>query len=136
MPDFKPGGHHPDPFASEKPLFTINAQNAAQYANNLTEGHKALLRAYRDTYAMNVYPSHRTAAHPQRIYDATKRIATTANLAAGRQWRDRSGRRHPVPDPEAGRRGVLESRAALPRRCGANATSARRRSPRAATTRW
>ena len=30
---------------------------------------------------MNVYPTHRSAAVPQRIYDATKRIATTAQLA-------------------------------------------------------
>ncbi len=32
---------------------------------------------------MNVYPTHRSAAFPQRIYDATKRIATTAKLAEG-----------------------------------------------------
>ncbi len=80
---YTPGKHHPDPFANEKPLFKINAQNAAQYAANLTEGHKALLKTYKDTYFMNVYPSHRTAAYPQRIYDATKSVATTANLAAG-----------------------------------------------------
>ena len=78
---YTPGKHHPDPFASEKPLFTINAQNAAQYAANLPEGHKALLKAYPD-YVMHVYPSHRTAAYPQRIYDATKAVATTAKLAA------------------------------------------------------
>src|SRR5262245_41153431 len=53
--NFKPGGHHPDPFASEQPLFKITSQNAAQYAANLTEGHKALLRAYKGTYFMNVY---------------------------------------------------------------------------------
>lgn len=82
FPDYKSGQHHPDPFASEKPSFTITAQNMNQYAANLTEGHKAVLKAY-PTYSMRVYPSHRTAAHPQRIYDATKQIATTANLAPG-----------------------------------------------------
>ena len=35
---YTPGKHHPDPFANEKPLFKINAQNAAQDAANLTEG--------------------------------------------------------------------------------------------------
>jgi hypothetical protein len=80
--NFKPGTAHPDPFASEKPLFKITAANVGQYAANLTEGHKALLKAYPD-YFMNVYPSHRTAAVPERIYDATKQIATTANLAPG-----------------------------------------------------
>ena len=102
VPNFKSGGHHPDPFASEKPLFTINAQNAAQYAANLTEGHKALLRAYRDTYVMNVYPSHRTAAHPQRIYDATKRIATTANLAPAGNGVTGAVEGIPFPIPQAG----------------------------------
>ncbi len=80
---YTPGKHHPDPFANEKPLFKISAQNAAQYAANLTEGHKALLKTYKDTYFMNVYPSHRTAAYPQRIYEATKSVATTANLSTG-----------------------------------------------------
>src|SRR5690606_13147257 len=78
---FKPGHHHPDPFASDKPLYTVNAANMGQYADKLTEGHKKLLQTYRNTFTMNVYPTHRSAAAPQRIYDATKRIATTAELA-------------------------------------------------------
>src|SRR5262245_45893055 len=44
---FKPGdGIRPDPFASEKPLFVIDAKNMAQYEANLTEGAKALMKAY------------------------------------------------------------------------------------------
>lgn len=83
FPNYKPGQHRPDPFASEKPLFTITAATMSKYAAKLTEGHKKLLQQYKDTYKMNVYPTHRTAAVPQRIYDATKRVATTANLAPG-----------------------------------------------------
>ena len=75
-----PGQHYVDPFAGEKPLFTINAQNAAQYADKLSDGHKAMLKAY-PSFRIPVYPSHRTAAAPQRIYDATKKIAATAKLA-------------------------------------------------------
>ena len=100
--NFKPGGHHPDPFASDQPLFKITAQNAGQYAANLTEGHKALLRTYKDTYFMNVYPAHRTAAYPQRIYDATKRIATTANLAPGGNGVTGAVEGIPFPIPKAG----------------------------------
>jgi len=48
FPDFKSGGHHPDPYANDKPLFTITAANMNQYAEQLTEGHKALLQAYKD----------------------------------------------------------------------------------------
>ena len=55
----------------------------AQYADKLSVGQKALLETYPDTYKMNVYPTHRSAAFPQRIYDKTKEIATTAKLTGG-----------------------------------------------------
>ena len=79
---YKPGDHHPDPFAGERPLFTITAANAAQYADKLTAGQQALLKAYAD-YTLPVYPSHRTAANPQRVYDATKQYVTSATLTEG-----------------------------------------------------
>ncbi len=83
QPAFKTGGHHPDPFASEKPLYKVDASNMAKYAANLTAGHKALLGAYKGSYFLNVYPSHRSAAFPKRIYDATKANATSAKLTGG-----------------------------------------------------
>jgi len=82
-PGFKSGGHHPDPYAADKPLYKIDASNMSRYAANLTAGHKALLSAYKGSYFINVYPSHRSAAFPQRIYDATKANATTAKLTGG-----------------------------------------------------
>ena len=82
-PEFKSGGHHPDPYANEKPLYKVDAANASKYAANLTAGHKALLNAYKGSYFLNVYPSHRSAAFPQRIYDATKANATSAKLSDG-----------------------------------------------------
>ncbi len=101
FPDYRSGQHHPDPFADEKPLLTINAGNMAQYADHLTEGHKALLRTYED-YFMRVYPTHRTAAAPQRIYDATKRIATTANLVSGGNGVTGAVEGIPFPIPQSG----------------------------------
>jgi hypothetical protein len=82
FPDFRAGGHHPDPYASDQPLYTINAANMGEYDALLTDGHKALLKAYPD-YFMNIYPTHRSAAVPQRIYDATIRVAATAQLIDG-----------------------------------------------------
>jgi len=79
---YKPGDHHPDPFASDAVLFTITAANADQYADKLSVGHLALLKAY-PTYKMPVYPTRRSASNPQRIYDATKQNATTAQLTEG-----------------------------------------------------
>lgn len=79
---YKPGDHHPDPYAADAVLFTITAANMDQYADKLTAGHKAMLKTY-DTFSMKVYPTHRSASYPQRIYDATARVAVTAELAEG-----------------------------------------------------
>ncbi len=61
-----------DPFADEKPLFTITAQNAATYKDKLSAGQMAMLARYPDTYKIPVYKTHRTAAVPQNIYAAAK----------------------------------------------------------------
>lgn len=83
FPNFKSGGHHPDPFAADQVSFTINAQNMNEHADKLTEGHKALLKTYSDTYFMNVYPTRRSAGYPDRIYEATRRNAVNAELIEG-----------------------------------------------------
>ncbi len=78
----KTGNHYADPFSNDRILFTITSANMSDYDDKLTEGHKALLRTYSDTYKMNIYPTRRTAAAPQRIYDATRQVAATARLTA------------------------------------------------------
>ncbi len=78
---YTPGMHHPDPFAADQVLFTVTKDNLAQYKDQLTAGHLALLQLYPD-YKLPVYPSRRSAAYPQPIYDATRKIATTAELGA------------------------------------------------------
>jgi hypothetical protein len=100
--NFRPGQHHPDPYAGDKPLYTVTAANMGQYANKLTEGHKKLLQTYRATFKMNVYPTHRSAAAPQRIYDATKRIATTAQLAKDGNGVTSAGEGIPFAIPKSG----------------------------------
>ncbi|MBV8496695.1 MAG: DUF1329 domain-containing protein [Gammaproteobacteria bacterium] len=79
FPNYHSPDHYPDPYASDKPLFTITAANMGQYAAKLTEGHKALLKTYAD-YKMLVYPTHRSGAAPEKVYEATRRNATTARL--------------------------------------------------------
>jgi len=74
------GGYYVDPFSGDGITVTITSGNMGEHANNLTEGHKALLKTYPDTFKMNVYPTHRSAAAPQHIYDATKQIAGSAKL--------------------------------------------------------
>jgi len=78
---YTPGMHHPEPFAADQVLYTVTKDNLAQYKDQLTAGHLALLQLYPD-YKLPVYPSRRSAAYPQPIYDATRKIATTAELGA------------------------------------------------------
>lgn len=66
---------HPDPFG-DKPLFTITAQNSAQYAERLTEGQKTLFATY-PGFRMDVYRTHRTAGFPQQVLDNTVKNATS-----------------------------------------------------------
>ncbi|TDN69987.1 DUF1329 domain-containing protein [Paraburkholderia sp. BL10I2N1] len=80
---YKSGDQFPDPFASEKPLYTINSKNMDQYASKLSEGVKALLKKYPDTFRLDVYPTHRTAAAPQWVYDATFKNATECKPKEG-----------------------------------------------------
>lgn len=70
------GGRIVDPYPGDKPLFTITASNRAQYAANLSPGHKALFAKYAD-YTLPVFQTRRSVAYPQAIYDATQ-----ANLGA------------------------------------------------------
>ncbi len=80
IPGFKNGGRRDgDPFASEKPLFSITAKNMDQYLDKLTDGSKAMLTKY-PSYRIDVYPSHRTAAAPQWVYDNTAKNAIHGKL--------------------------------------------------------
>lgn len=74
-------GHRPDPFAGEKPLFAITAQNWRDHADRLPEGARHLFQTQPD-YRMDIYPPHRTAAAPGWVYDNIFRNATLARPAA------------------------------------------------------
>lgn len=80
IPGFKNGGRRDgDPFAGDKTLFSITAKNMDQYADKLTDGTKAMLKKY-PSYRIDVYPTHRTAAAPQWVYDNTAKNAVRAKL--------------------------------------------------------
>lgn len=77
-------GDHPiDPYADEKPLFSITAQNMAQYAARLTDGQKAMFAKYPDTFRMDVYPGHRDYRYPDYICDRARHNALNAELLEG-----------------------------------------------------
>ena len=68
-----------DPFADDKPLFHITAQNIEQYKDKLSPGLVAMLKKY-STFKIPVYQSRRTYANPQKVYDATRETATKASI--------------------------------------------------------
>jgi hypothetical protein len=76
----EPGKHPTDPYADEKPLFTITAQNAEQYAARLSEGQKAMFRKYPNTYKMHIYPSHRDFRHDDAMCKVAAQNAASAEL--------------------------------------------------------
>jgi hypothetical protein len=73
----KGDGIRPDPFSSEKPLYSIDAKNMDKYGDKLTEGVKALMKKY-PSYRIDVYPTQRTAAFPKYITDNTAGCAVSA----------------------------------------------------------
>nr|WP_052321678.1 DUF1329 domain-containing protein [Ralstonia sp. A12] len=81
------GERYPDPYASEKPVAVITAQNMAQYESHLTDGQKALLKRYPDTFKIPVYPSHRDFRFTDAVYKNIRTMApsstTTAQAANG-----------------------------------------------------
>ncbi|MCG7201484.1 DUF1329 domain-containing protein [Marinobacter pelagius] len=80
IPGDEPGGRRGDPFADEQPLFSVSVDNMEEHADMLTEGTKLLMERYPDTFRIDVYPTHRTAAAPQWVYDNTYANATRGTM--------------------------------------------------------
>ncbi|KAF1052020.1 MAG: hypothetical protein GAK43_02132 [Stenotrophomonas maltophilia] len=78
-----PGSHHVDPYASDTPKFTISKANLEQYKAHLTAGQIALFNTYPDSFRMPIYPTRRSGAAPQWVYDNTLRNATSGKLVEG-----------------------------------------------------
>ena len=90
-----------DPFASERPLFTITAQNAEQYKNRLSPGQLAMFMRYPE-YKMNVYPTHRSANVPPSIVEAAQKNALNTRLVAGGNGLENFTKAFPFPIPKDG----------------------------------
>jgi len=103
---YEPGKHYADPYADDAAMLTITAANMSEYADKLTPGQQALLTTYPDTYEMNVYPTHRSAAYPQRIYDKTMENAKTATLAEGGNGIIGAINGIPFPIPKTGQEAI------------------------------
>ncbi|WP_395377100.1 DUF1329 domain-containing protein [Marinicella sp. W31] len=97
---YQPGDHHADPFADDKPLFTIDASNYQEYADNLSVGQKAMFTRYPETFKMPVYQSRRSASFPQRVYEKTIENGKTGRLVADGEGVADVAEGFPFPFPE------------------------------------
>ncbi|WP_027895982.1 DUF1329 domain-containing protein [Zestomonas thermotolerans] len=91
-----------DPFANEKPLFVITAQNAEQYKDKLTPGQLAMFKRYPETYRMPVYPTHRSATVPAKVIEDTKYNAVNTKLVQGGNGLENFRTANPFPIPKDG----------------------------------
>lgn len=97
---FKPdSGFWVDPFKDEKPLFRIDSKNMDKYADKISEGQKRVLKED-PNYYLEIFPSHRTAAYPEKVLKATVRNATgckTTHEGIGVDTACRGGLPFPIP---------------------------------------
>ncbi|WP_162846090.1 DUF1329 domain-containing protein [Seongchinamella sediminis] len=61
-----PGAPRPNPYADEKPLLVITADNYQQHLDNLSEGQAALFDRY-PGFELQVYPTHRDFGYQERM---------------------------------------------------------------------
>jgi len=97
-----PGSTYPDPYAADKPLFVIDSKNMDKYAANLTDGQKALLKRYPDTFKIPVYPSHRDFRVDPRLVEAVKKNAVSAELDNDNNDTKNAWAGSPFPIPKNG----------------------------------
>ncbi|MES2261763.1 MAG: DUF1329 domain-containing protein [Pseudomonadota bacterium] len=99
---FDPKAGYIDPYAGDKPLYTITVANMAQYKGRLAAGQMEMLKRF-PGYKMVVYPSRRTAAYPQTVYDSVKAEAGRIVLAdGGNGVRNVEHSSIPFPQPKSG----------------------------------
>lgn len=97
-PAYKAGDRRVDPYAADKPLYSITAENMDKHADKLSDGAKALLKKYK-SFRIDVYPTQRSALAPQWFYDASFKNATRVKLASGGLGLDVGGSAGGVPFP-------------------------------------
>jgi hypothetical protein len=97
---YRAGMFHPDPYAADKPILTITAQNYRDHQAKLTAGAVAMFEKYPQTYRMPIYPTRRSASFPQRSYEFTARNATNCRLVANGEGIENCAEGIPFPIPQ------------------------------------
>jgi Protein of unknown function (DUF1329) len=101
--DPKNPGQRPDPH-NDKPLFSITAQNAAQYADKL-DGMIEVFKKY-PSFRMDIYPTHRDYVMPQYVLDNTVKNATACKAINNELKLEGCYGGLPFPIPKTGNQAV------------------------------
>ncbi|MFZ2950572.1 MAG: DUF1329 domain-containing protein, partial [Desulfuromonadaceae bacterium] len=100
----KGSGRLPDPFASDKVLFSITAKNMDKFADKLSDGQKAMLKKW-PTFRMDIYPTRRSASYTESFVENTAKNMTRCSTKDGGLTLDTSkgcGHGIPFPIPKTG----------------------------------
>lgn len=100
--EYKPGGLLVNPYASDEPLFTITSANQEKYKDKLTPGQLALLKQYPDSFKLPIYPTRRSAALPEFIYQETLKNPARAELVNEGNGVGGTVHGFPFPIPQSG----------------------------------
>jgi hypothetical protein len=108
---YKLGEARPNPYAGEKPLFSIDASNVDKYKDKLSAGQIELIKT-RKGYRLDVYPSHRSCGYPDSVAERTLQNATTAQLSTDGKanMAQALGGGFPFPIPKSGAEAVWNHR--------------------------
>ena len=85
-----------NPFIDDEIQLEINISNYENYLAYLTEGQIAMFQAYPETFVMHIYPSRRSCAVPNEVYDLSK--SGNANMIADGEGVDGVVGSIPFPD--------------------------------------
>jgi hypothetical protein len=99
-----------DPYAADKPLYSIDAKNMAKYADKLTDGTKALMTKF-PSFRVDVYPTRRDQTFPDDVLANTPKCAQEAKLVGGGDGLELTGKRCiPFPIPKTGYEALWNAR--------------------------
>ncbi|NML28537.1 DUF1329 domain-containing protein [Zoogloea dura] len=95
-----PAGWKPgrlDPYAADKPLFSVDASNLDKYQDKIPPGQATLIKTYKG-YKLDVYPTHRSCPAPDLVAERSKKNATYAKIGED-GWRLEQAHTAGVPFP-------------------------------------
>lgn len=91
-----------NPFAGDKPVYSINGSNIGKYQSLLPRGQVELVKTY-PGYRIDVYPTRRSCGVPDQVAERTKQFAGTAKIGSdGWRLEEAAGASVPFPIPRSG----------------------------------